>query len=104
MEIDHLAILRRVLADDAQAAVALQAALAPLREYDRRHSGDLVRTLRVYLQEGGNLSRAAGLLYLHRNSLYYRPSHIQALTGLSLDDEAQRLWLHLATLLVGSAS
>ena len=73
--------------------------LAPLREYDRLHNGDLLHSLEVYFREGENLSRAAGLLFLHRNSLYYRLAHVQALTGLSLDDEAARIWLHLAVLL-----
>jgi DNA-binding PucR family transcriptional regulator len=58
-----------------------------------------VHTLAVYFREGTNLSRAATALFLHRNSLYYRLAHIQALTGLSLDDETHRLWLHLAVVL-----
>ena len=93
--LDHL---RRALAAGTPLAAALHATLAPLREYDRLHNGDLVHSLDVYFEVGENLSRAAGLLFLHRNSLYYRLAHIQALTGLPLDDETARVWLHLAVL------
>jgi purine catabolism regulator len=100
---DYRALLRQALAADSGTAARLRATLAPLEAYDREQGGDLVHTLAVYFREGANLSRAAAALFLHRNSLYYRLAHIQALTGLSLDDETQRLWLHLAvTLIVAS--
>lgn len=99
MTTDYRAVLRQALAADAAALAAIRATLAPLEAYDREQGGDLVHTLAVYFAEGGNLSRAAAALFLHRNSLYYRLAHIQALTGLSLDDETHRLWLHLAVAL-----
>jgi len=97
---EALARIRRALTADPALAADLQATLAPLLAYDQDHSGDLVRTLAVTLREGANLSRAATALFLHRNSLYYRLAHIEALTGLRLDDATQRLWLQLAVLLV----
>jgi DNA-binding PucR family transcriptional regulator len=103
MVTDYPTLVRRALAADAAVAVALRATLAPLVAYDQAHDGDLVRTLAVYLREGANLSRAANVLFLHRNSLYYRLAHIQALTGLSLDDATHRLWLHLAVFLIQEA-
>jgi len=96
---DYQTLLWRALTADPATAAALRATLAPLRAYDQEHEGDLVHTLAVYFREGANLSRAAAASFLHRNSLYYRLAHIQALTGLRLDDETQRLWLHLAVLL-----
>jgi DNA-binding PucR family transcriptional regulator len=100
MATDYPTLLRRALIADPAAAAALRRTLAPLVAYDQAHDGDLVRTLAVYFREGMNLSRAANLLFLHRNSLYYRLAHIQALTGLSLDDATHRLWLHLAVFLI----
>ncbi len=97
---DYRVLLRQALAADPAAAATIRATLAPLVAYDREQGGDLVHTLAVYFREGANLSRAATALFLHRNSLYYRLAHIQALTGLSLDDETHRLWLHLAVVLV----
>ena len=103
MATDYPTLLRRALAADPAAAGALRRTLAPLIAYDQAHDGDLVRTLAVYFHEGSNLSRAAHVLFLHRNSLYYRLAHIQALTGLSLDDATHRLWLHLAVFLFQAA-
>ena len=100
MATDYPTLLRRALAADPATAAALRRTLAPLAVYDQAHDGDLVRTLAVYFREGENLSRAANILFLHRNSLYYRLAHIQALTGLSLDNETHRLWLHLAVFLI----
>jgi purine catabolism regulator len=100
MAADYLTLLRRALTADPATAAALRATLAPLLAYDREHNGDLVHTLAVYFHQGANLSQAAAALFLHRNSLYYRLNHIQALTGLRLDDATHRLWLHLAILFV----
>jgi DNA-binding PucR family transcriptional regulator len=97
---DYHALLRQALAADPGTAAQLRATLTPLEAYDREQGGDLVHTLAVYFREGANLSRAATALFLHRNSLYYRLDHIQALTGLSLSDETHRLWLHLAITLI----
>ncbi len=101
---DYHALLRNALAADPAADLALRTTLAPLLAYDQEQGGDLVHTLAVYFRAGMNLSRAATALFLHRNSLYYRLAHIQALTGLSLDDETHRLWLHLAVVLVTTPS
>lgn len=71
--------------------------LHPLREYDRLHGGDLVRTLCVYLTRGWYASRTAEYLYLHRSGLIYRLARIQDLLGLQLDNFEHRLVLELAT-------
>ncbi len=75
-----------------------QDVLHPLREYDRLHGGDLVRTLSVYLTCGCNASRTAEYLYLHRSGLIYRLARIQDLLGLELDTFEHRLLLELATM------
>jgi len=72
------------------------ALLEPLREYDSAHSGDLVQTLAVYFQLGGNASRTAERLFLHRNGLLYRLSRIEEILGAPLDDAEVRMALELA--------
>ncbi|MET7841076.1 helix-turn-helix domain-containing protein [Streptomyces sp. NPDC005356] len=45
----------------------------------------LRETLAVYLDQAGNVPRAAKALNLHRTSLYYRLRQIQEITGMDLD-------------------
>ncbi len=85
--------------------LARSADLRPFRElverieaYDRDHSSDLIRTLRVFFESNANASEAADRLYLHRNSLPYRLARVQELTGLDLKDHRARLALQLGLL------
>lgn len=70
--------------------------LGPLLAYDARHHGDLVRTVAVLSECGWSASRAARRLFLLRNSVLYRRSRIEEITGRSLDDVEHRLLLTLA--------
>jgi hypothetical protein len=54
----------------------------------------LTRTAEVFLDEAGSASRSATALQVHRQTLYYRLSRIEALTGLDLADGGARLLLH----------
>lgn len=56
---------------------------------------ELRRTLRVYLDHGGNGPAASEALHIHRTTLYYRLGRISELTGLDLADGGTRLSLHL---------
>ncbi|MGW1776660.1 PucR family transcriptional regulator [Streptomyces sp. NPDC002104] len=58
--------------------------LAPLTDYDRRYGSDLVPTLRSFLEHDGSWARCGEALHLHVNSLRYRISRIEALTGRNL--------------------
>ncbi|MEU9027200.1 PucR family transcriptional regulator ligand-binding domain-containing protein [Streptomyces sp. NPDC048383] len=58
--------------------------LSPLYEYDRRHHSDLVPTLRSFLDHDGSWARCGESLHLHVNSLRYRISRIESLTGRNL--------------------
>lgn len=75
-----------------------RALVQPLREYDRKRRGDLVRTLRVYFDSGANTTEAADRLFLHRNSMLYRLARIKELTGLDFKDPRARLALELGLL------
>jgi DNA-binding PucR family transcriptional regulator len=90
--------LLEALSADPRRAGYYRGLLEPLRRYDAEHHGDLVSTLAAYLRHGGNATRTADALYLHRNSLRYRLARIQALTGLDPDDPDARLALQVAIL------
>jgi DNA-binding PucR family transcriptional regulator len=70
--------------------------LGPLLDYDARHHCDLVRTVEVLAGCGWSASRAAPRLFLLRNSVLYRRSRIEEITGRSLEDPEQRLLLTVA--------
>jgi DNA-binding PucR family transcriptional regulator len=97
---EYLVPLVEALRADPQRAAYYLSLLEPLQEYDRQHNGDLIRTLAVYLECGGNSVRAADRLFLHRNSLRYRLARIQALLGMDPDDPDSRLTLGVAVLLL----
>nr|WP_237305015.1 helix-turn-helix domain-containing protein [Streptomyces qaidamensis] len=68
---------------------AVQALLSPAHP-------ELARTAEVFLDRAGQAARAAAELGIHRQTLYYRLSRIEKLTGLDLDDGEDRLLLHMA--------
>lgn len=57
---------------------------------------ELARTAEVYLDRAGQAGRTAAELGVHRQTLYYRLSRVEQLTGLDLDDGEDRLLLHMA--------
>ncbi|MEU5700422.1 PucR family transcriptional regulator [Streptomyces aurantiacus] len=57
---------------------------------------ELVRTAEVFLDCAGQAGRTAAALGIHRQTLYYRLSRVEQLTGLDLDDGEDRLLLHMA--------
>ncbi|MDO0925587.1 helix-turn-helix domain-containing protein [Streptomyces sp. TG1A-8] len=57
---------------------------------------ELVRTAEAYLDCAGQAGRTAAALGIHRQTLYYRLSRVEHLTGLDLDDGEDRLLLHMA--------
>ena len=57
---------------------------------------ELARTAEVYLDHAGQAGRTAAELGIHRQTLYYRLSRVEQLTGLDLDDGEDRLLLHMA--------
>ncbi|MEU6283688.1 helix-turn-helix domain-containing protein [Streptomyces sp. NPDC047028] len=68
-------------------------AVAPLLTPAHR---ELARTAEVYLDCAGQAGRTAAELGIHRQTLYYRLSRVEQLTGLDLDDGEDRLLLHMA--------
>jgi DNA-binding PucR family transcriptional regulator len=70
--------------------------LGPLSEYDDRHSAELISTLRSFLACDGSWSACASLMYVHVNTVRYRISRIEALTGRDLSALADRVDFFLA--------
>ncbi|MER6018258.1 PucR family transcriptional regulator [Streptomyces anulatus] len=68
-------------------------AVAPLLTPPHR---ELAHTAEVFLDLAGQAGRTAAALGIHRQTLYYRLSRIQQITGLDLNDGEDRLLLHMA--------
>ncbi|MEV7088103.1 helix-turn-helix domain-containing protein [Streptomyces sp. NPDC093085] len=58
--------------------------------------GELARTAESFLDHAGQAGRTAAALGIHRQTLYYRLSRIEQLTGLDLAEGEDRLLLHMA--------
>jgi purine catabolism regulator len=71
-------------------------AIAPLLQYDERNNGSLVQTLEVFLGAERNRVRAAEELFVHYNTLRYRLTQIDKLTGALTGDAMTRLNVELA--------
>ncbi|MDB1088387.1 helix-turn-helix domain-containing protein [Streptomyces sp. ACA25] len=57
---------------------------------------ELARSAEVFLDHAGQAGAAAAALGIHRQTLYYRLSRVERLTGLDLHDGEARLLLHMA--------
>ncbi|GAA2631574.1 helix-turn-helix domain-containing protein [Streptomyces axinellae] len=80
-------------------APGTHAAAAPdpvVRELLRPAHRELARTAEVFLDCAGQAGRTAAALGVHRQTLYYRLSRVERLTGLDLDEGEDRLLLHMA--------
>lgn len=60
--------------------------LQPLIEYEKKREMDLIDTFIAYDNQNGNVSQAARVLNMHRQSLLYRLRKIESLTNVSLDN------------------
>lgn len=85
----------------------LEQVLGPLRNYDRMHQTELVRTLAVLLRNNRSPTPTAAELFIHRQTLVYRIRRIEELTSRSLSctQDVVELWLALraAEVVEGSA-
>jgi sugar diacid utilization regulator len=61
-------------------------AIIKLAEYDRKHSGELVDTLKYYLFNNRNATEAANYVHVHRNTMNYRMNKIRELLDVDFDD------------------
>src|SRR5699024_11813285 len=62
------------------------ATLKTFVDYEKKREMELIDTFIAYDNQNGNVSQAARVLNLHRQSLLYRLRKIESLTNLSLDN------------------
>lgn len=77
-----------------------EATLGPLLEHDPPDN-PLLGTLTTYLETGGSIGETADRLFLHRNTVRYRLTQIEELTGRSLSATKDRVHLWLALHAIG---
>ena len=96
--VDNLGSHRLLLAlqEDAALEAFSRGLLASIRAYDERQHGDLVASLRTFLEHNGNWESAARALAVHRHTLRYRIRRVAELTGRDLDSAADRVEFWLA--------
>jgi sugar diacid utilization regulator len=70
--------------------------LGDLLDYDTEHHAELVTTLAIYLDCGGNYDGTSHALNIHRSTLRYRLRRIREISDHDLTDVNTRLNLHLA--------
>jgi sugar diacid utilization regulator/GAF domain-containing protein len=96
---DELGIVR-VLLGSAEGGADLQRFVddvtAPLRDYDLRHDGALIKTLRAFFDNDCSQRRAAESLFIHPKTLSYRLAQIGDLSGLDLSVHSDRVRADLA--------
>ncbi|MEU5976017.1 helix-turn-helix domain-containing protein [Streptomyces sp. NPDC047315] len=83
----------RMLTSLADGPAADDPAVRPLFAPAHR---ELARTAEVFLDCAGQAGRTASALGIHRQTLYYRLSRVEQLTGLDLATGEDRLLLHMA--------
>jgi len=74
----------------------LHAVLGRLEERDHKRSTDLVGTLSVFLDSGGRWRESAATLHIHPNTLRYRLSRVEELSGRDLQSTRDRTDFQLA--------
>jgi PucR family transcriptional regulator, purine catabolism regulatory protein len=70
--------------------------LGPLDRYDALQGGELVPSLRAFLDKNARWEAAASALYVHRHTLRYRMRKVEELTGRDLSAARDRMEFFLA--------
>jgi DNA-binding PucR family transcriptional regulator len=74
--------------------------IAAITCYDQqRKRSELLDTLEIFLEVGGNIKDASRSLQVHRNTIIQRLKHIQSLCAVDLDQPEQRLRLQVALMI-----
>lgn len=97
--------LAGLLAAQEQTALTelAQEALGPIIDADARAQSDLLATLRTLLETDFSVARTAEALFVHRNTVKYRISQIERLSGMSLSSTADRAQMWVAVSALGGA-
>lgn len=84
-----------LLRNDEEIKLTASNILSALKNYDAVHNSNYTDTLKTYIKANYNISEAARLSNLHRQSLIYRLDKIEELTGLSLKNHEDLFTLEL---------
>ncbi|HEX9043560.1 MAG TPA: helix-turn-helix domain-containing protein, partial [Candidatus Limnocylindrales bacterium] len=84
------------LQDDGVVGAFRSAVLQALVDYDDRRGTELVRTLELFLESGGEYRSTARALHVHVNTLRLRLARIEALTGRSFSSVEDRVDFFIA--------
>jgi PucR family transcriptional regulator, purine catabolism regulatory protein len=66
-----------------------------LVEYDKENRSNLLETLAAYFHCNGGLIETSKELFVHVNTIKYRLSKIEQLSGCRIQNSEERLWLHI---------
>ena len=61
-------------------------ALITIERYDKKYGTNLKETLYTYLTNDCNTVKTAKMMYVHRNTLYYKINKVEELIGQTLDN------------------
>ncbi|HEV8404052.1 MAG TPA: helix-turn-helix domain-containing protein [Candidatus Limnocylindrales bacterium] len=94
-ELGPYGILLRASDRDELEAFAIRS-VRPLVDHDRAHGGELLSTLRAYIEEDRVQRRVASRCFIHVNTVVYRVRRIEELLGIDLGDPSVIFDLTLA--------
>ena len=97
---------RWLTSESADLRALVDDVLSPVIDYDKAHGGDLLVTIRTWLEHDRQTDKAAHALHIHANTLLYRVRRFEQITGRSLSstEALAETWLALraaATLSAG---
>ncbi len=92
-------------ADYTGLAVGIHHHLHHLKDYDRENHTEFITTLKAYLQNDRNATKAAEALHIHRSTFFYRIKKIEELLDISITDSkllflyelSFKIWDYLST-------
>ena len=88
---------RWLTSDSADLQALVDDVLRAVRDYDDAHGGDLLPTIRTWLEHDRETHKAAQALHIHPNTLLYRVRRFEQITGRSLasTEALAETWLAL---------
>jgi PucR family transcriptional regulator, purine catabolism regulatory protein len=88
---------RWLTSESADLRALVDDVLRPVLDYDESHGGDLLPTIRTWLEHDRQTDKAAAALHIHPNTLLYRVRRFEQITGRSLTstEALAETWLAL---------
>lgn len=74
------------LKQEPQLSKYVDETMVKLAEYDKKNKSEFLSTLSVFLDNMGNRSKTANILFIHRNTLAYRLKRIERILSCNLSD------------------